>query len=41
MFLRMALMVSSGIRRKANCWQRLLIVAGTLWSSVVAKIKTM
>ena len=30
---------SMGTRRKLNCWQRDLMVAGTFCSSVVAKMK--
>ena len=37
---RRPLIVSSGISWKLNCWQRLLIVAGTFCVSVVAKMKT-
>ena len=31
-------MVRGEMRLKANCWQRDLMVAGTLWSSVVARM---
>ena len=31
---------SARIRLKENCWQRLLMVAGTLWISVVARINS-
>ena len=37
---RRLLMVSSGMSWKLNCWQRLLMVAGTFWVSVVAKMNT-
>ncbi len=38
-FLRLSAMSRSGILRKSKDWQRERIVAGTLWVSVVAKMK--
>ena len=37
-----SLSITSSVKSlKLKCWQRLLMVAGTLWSSVVAKMNTM
>ena len=33
-------MASAGMRRKSKRWVRLMMVAGTLWVSVVARMKT-
>ena len=39
--MSLSLISAVEIMRKLYCWQRDLIVAGTLWTSVVAKMKTM